>query len=76
MDLTVQSEENLHYMIEEIKRKLQVVNVGAIRAEGFDLQHYEDIFDIYEMLNRQSRVSVREIEAIIAELSKFRKEEN
>ncbi|WP_078554732.1 DUF1128 domain-containing protein [Bacillus alkalicellulosilyticus] len=73
MDLTVKTEENLYYMIEEIKKKLQVVNGGAIRPEGFDVKHYDDIHDIYSMVMRQNSVSVRELDAIITELSKLRK---
>ncbi|WP_096199143.1 DUF1128 domain-containing protein [Bacillus sp. FJAT-45350] len=73
MDLSVKKYENMEFMIEEIKKKLQVVNSGVILAEYFTLENYEDIHDIYEMVNRKASVSVSEIEAIISELGKLRK---
>ncbi|MGO4887813.1 DUF1128 domain-containing protein [Anaerobacillus sp. MEB173] len=73
MDLTVQSKENIEYMIEKIKDKLQVVNGGAIRAESFDTEEYEELKDIYEMIIKKQSFSVSEIDAIITEIGKLRK---
>ena len=46
MDLSQQSPENVNYMIEEIKTKLRMVNVDAMKAEHFNASQYEDLRDL------------------------------
>ncbi|MCA0990198.1 DUF1128 domain-containing protein [Pseudalkalibacillus hwajinpoensis] len=72
MDLTIKSEENLTYMVESIKEKMQVINSGMIKPESFDLSSYDDIYEIYVMLNKKQSLSVAEMQAILAELGKLR----
>ncbi len=72
MDLTNKSEENLAYMVESIKEKMQVINSGMIKPESFDLSSYDDIYEIYVMLNKKQSLSVAEMQAILAELGKLR----
>ncbi|MGB7999989.1 MAG: DUF1128 domain-containing protein [Anaerobacillus sp.] len=72
MDLTIKSEENLAFMVESIKEKMQVINSGMIKPEAFDLSSYEDIHEIYVMLNKKQSLSVAEMQAILAELGKLR----
>ncbi|WP_165995364.1 DUF1128 domain-containing protein [Bacillus sp. Cs-700] len=72
MDLTNKSEENLAYMVESIKEKMQVINSGMIKPESFDLSSYDDIYEIYVMLNKKESLSVAEMQAILAELGKLR----
>ncbi|MYL63758.1 DUF1128 family protein [Bacillus hwajinpoensis] len=72
MDLTIKSEENLAYMVESIKEKMQVINSGMIKPESFDLSSYDDIYEIYVMLNKKQSLSVAEMQAILAELGKLR----
>ncbi len=43
MDLSKQSPENVDFMIEEIKTKLRMVNVDAMKAEHFNSSEYEDL---------------------------------
>ncbi|MBU8907044.1 DUF1128 domain-containing protein [Desertibacillus haloalkaliphilus] len=73
MNLTEQSRENIEYMINEIIKKLQVVNAGAMKAESFDTDAYEDLKDIYEMVMSKSSFSVSEMDAIVSELGRLRK---
>ncbi|WP_100373235.1 DUF1128 domain-containing protein [Bacillus sp. FJAT-45037] len=73
MDLTSTSRENIEFMIEEIKGKLQIVNAGALKAQSFDTDQYEDLHEIYEMIMSKSSFSVSELDAIISELGKMRK---
>lgn len=73
MDLTKKSEENMAVMIEQIKTKLKVVSVSAIRPEHFDVERYEDIKDIYEVVTEKDKFSISEVEAIVSELGKLRK---
>ncbi|MBO8177930.1 MAG: DUF1128 domain-containing protein [Bacillus sp. (in: Bacteria)] len=73
MDLSVKSVENVEYMIEKIKEKLKVVNMGAIKPEHFDENLYEELRDIYEMVMKRSSFSPSEMQAIAEELGSLRK---
>ncbi|RSL31393.1 DUF1128 domain-containing protein [Salibacterium salarium] len=73
MNLEEQTQENLNFMVEEIAKKLQVVNSSAIQPENFDLNQYDDIKDLYDMLDNKDKVSVSEMDAIISELGKLKK---
>mgnify|MGYP005759692967 CR=1 FL=1 len=73
MDLTVGSRENIEFMLEEIKRKLQIVNAGALKASSFETEKYEDLRDIYEHVMGKNSFSVSEMDAIVTELGRLRK---
>jgi uncharacterized protein YfkK (UPF0435 family) len=73
MDLSTTSRDNIEFMIEEIKRKLQIVNAGALNAKSFDTDQYGDLRDIYEMIIKKDSFSVSELDAIVSELGKMRK---
>ena len=45
MDLTKPSQENVVYMIEQMKDKLRMVNVDAMKSEHFSEENYEDLLD-------------------------------
>jgi uncharacterized protein YfkK (UPF0435 family) len=46
---------------------------AAIKADHFDVNMYEDLKDIYELVMSKERFSISEIEAIVSELGKLRK---
>lgn len=73
MDLQEATEKNLAFMIEKMADKLQIINRSLLEPEDFDIQAYQDIKNIYEMIHNKPTISVSEIHAIIDELSKFRK---
>lgn len=73
MDLSKQSPENVDYMIEEIKTKLRMVNVDAMKAEHFNTSEYEDLREIYEMVKNRDNFSPNEMQAIASELGSLRK---
>lgn len=64
--------EELSRMIEEIKRKLQIVNGAAIKPESFSLNKYDEIEEIYEMVISKSNFSVSEMDAIVSELGQMK----
>lgn len=72
MDLTIKNEENIDHMLTIIKKKLQLVNQDVLRAEAFSTDHYDELFDIYQLVERQSSFSVREMEGILDELKVIR----
>jgi len=73
MDLSKQSPENVSFMIEEIKSKLRMVNVDAMKAEHFNASQYEDLHELYEMVANREKFSTSEMQAIATELGSLRK---
>lgn len=68
LDLTVQSTENIAFMVEAIKEKLRMVNAGAVRPENFNTEMYEDLLDIYNHVMKRETFSISEMQAITEEL--------
>lgn len=73
LNLSEPSEHNLAYIIEEIKTKLKMAAVSAIKPGHFDIEQYEDIYEIYEVIMSKSAFSISEMEALVTELGKLRK---
>jgi uncharacterized protein YfkK (UPF0435 family) len=73
MDLKVANDENIHFMLEEIKDKLQLVNRDVLRSDSISLDHYEDLYDLHKLVMKKSSFSVREMEGILDELRGLRK---
>ncbi|MEK5186450.1 DUF1128 domain-containing protein [Solibacillus sp. FSL R5-0691] len=73
MDLSNPSQQNVVYMIEQIKEKLRMVNVDAMQSSSFDEEKYEDLQYLYEMVMKRDSFSPSEMNAIVAELGALRK---
>ncbi|RUL51599.1 DUF1128 domain-containing protein [Lysinibacillus antri] len=73
MDLTKPNQENVVYMIEQIKEKLRMVNVDAMRSDDFPEDNYEDLMYLYEMVMKRNSFSPSEMQAIVSELGALRK---
>lgn len=72
MDLTTPSAENITYMIEQIKGKLRMVNVDAMKADSFNTNKYDELVYIYKMVMKRDHISANEIELIVSELGALR----
>lgn len=72
MDLSVSSIENIQFMIDGICKKLNMASGGLIKPEHFDIQRYEDIKDIYDIIMNKENISISEMEAIATEIGKMR----
>lgn len=72
MDLTKPSRENIIFMLEQIKEKLRMANLDAMKADRFDTNSYDDLHFIYQMVIKRNHISSNEIEAIVAELGALR----
>ncbi|MCK1994023.1 DUF1128 domain-containing protein [Peribacillus muralis] len=72
MDLTQNTAESVEFMVDAIKDKLKVMNFGAIKSTHFDIDMYEELHDIYQMVMKKTNFSVREMEAIAEELGRLR----
>ncbi|MEW9050943.1 MAG: DUF1128 domain-containing protein [Neobacillus sp.] len=73
MNLSQKTTENVEYMIEQIKEKLKVLNLGAIKPSHFDEEMYEELKEIYEMVLRKPSFSPNEMQALVEELGNLRK---
>ena len=73
MDLSTPSQENVIYMIDQIKEKLRMVNGDAMQSTAFDEEKYEDLQYLYEMVMKRDSFSPSEMNAIVAELGTLRK---
>ncbi|SFM26661.1 DUF1128 domain-containing protein [Salibacterium qingdaonense] len=73
MGLEQPTEDNLNFMVEEIGKKLQVVNASAFEPGNFDISHYDEIKEMYDMIESKENISVSEMDAIISELGRIKK---
>jgi uncharacterized protein YfkK (UPF0435 family) len=73
MDLTENTLENADYIIDQIKTKLRMASGAALSAKQFDLELYEDLKDIYDLVKSKPYFSVSEMDAIVLELGRLRK---
>jgi len=72
-NLDQQTQENVEIMIEAIKTKLRMASGAAMQASNFSVDQYEDIKDLYDIVNGKDRFSISEVEALVSELGKLRK---
>lgn len=73
MDLSIQSEENLAFILQELGKKLGIVNQIIIKPEDYDINRYDDLKDLYDMVIQKGKLTVSETEAFIDELRSVRK---
>ena len=73
LNLSEKTLENVEYMIEQIKEKLKVLNLGAIKSSHFDEEMYEELKEIYEMVMKKPSFSPNEMQALVEELGNLRK---
>lgn len=72
-NLSEKSIENVEFMIEGIKEKLKVLNLGAIKPSHFDEEMYEELKDIYDLVMKKDSFSPNEMQALVEELGNLRK---
>ncbi|AUS09787.1 DUF1128 domain-containing protein [Laceyella sacchari] len=69
MNLETATRENLEHIVKEIKDSLKIVNAAIITADDFKLEQYEELLDIYRMIEKkQGRLTMMEIEGVLDEL--------
>ncbi|MFC7441933.1 DUF1128 domain-containing protein [Laceyella putida] len=73
MNLATPTRENLEFVVNEIKGNLKVVNAAIITADDFKLEQYEELLDIYHMIEKkQGRLTMMEIEGVLDELRELK----
>jgi Uncharacterized protein conserved in bacteria len=70
-DLREPTEGNIAFMIEAIKSKLRMAAGAALQASRFPLEHYEEIRELYELVQAKPHFSVSEVEALVSELGRL-----
>jgi uncharacterized protein YfkK (UPF0435 family) len=73
VSLNEATEQNLALLINGLAENLKVINRAILDPDHYDLSHYEEIKNIYDMVKRKGNLSVPEIHAILDELSRLRK---
>ncbi|AGX02713.1 MULTISPECIES: DUF1128 domain-containing protein [Bacillus] len=73
MNLSEKSTANVEYMIEQIKEKLKVLNLGAIKPSHFDEEMYTELKEIYDLVMKKDSFSPNEMQALVEELGNLRK---
>ncbi|GLX66285.1 DUF1128 domain-containing protein [Paenibacillus glycanilyticus] len=72
VNLEEQTQQNVEFMIETIKTKLRMATAAAMQASHFNVDQYEDIRDLYEVVASKDKFSISEVEALVSELGKLR----
>lgn len=71
--LSQQKAAEVNQLIEDISQKLNMLNIGVIKAEDFSPDKYEDIEFLHQMVMKKSSFSPSEMQAIASELKSLRK---
>ncbi|MDA1477213.1 DUF1128 domain-containing protein [Bacillus changyiensis] len=64
---------DLNKMIDEISQKLNMLNIGVIKAEDFSNEKLEDLEYLHQMIMKKKTFSPSEMRAIAEELAALRK---
>lgn len=67
------SQENLAVMLHELAEHLNVANRGLFDAEDYDLNKYEDLKLLHQVIMNKSKLSTMESQAFVDELATIRK---
>ncbi|BAC13483.1 DUF1128 domain-containing protein [Oceanobacillus iheyensis] len=73
MNLDQPSTENMKYILDTLAEELQIVNRSIMEVEDYNLDKYEDLKMMYEMVKTKGQLSALEKQAFIQELSSIRK---
>ncbi|UOQ47907.1 DUF1128 domain-containing protein [Gracilibacillus caseinilyticus] len=73
MHLEEKTEANLTYIIQEMGKMLQVVNESIMNPDDYDMEHYDELKELYDLLKMKGSLTVAETQAFIAELRQYRK---
>lgn len=72
MDLSTASQENLQYILNELSEKLNVANRILMDEKHYDLNKYDDLKDLYDIVLTRPQLTLAETDAFIDELRNIR----
>ncbi|MEC5422724.1 DUF1128 domain-containing protein [Virgibacillus sp. C22-A2] len=73
MNLDYPSQENLKFILDELTKRLNIVNRSIMDAEDYDIDKYHDLKLMYDMVLYKDQLSASESQAFIEELRTVRK---
>lgn len=73
MNLDNPSKENLSYILDALADKLSVANRSLLDPEDYDLEKYDDLKLMHDMVMNKENLSASETQAFIDELRTVRK---
>ncbi|MFD1038017.1 DUF1128 domain-containing protein [Virgibacillus byunsanensis] len=73
MNLENPTQENLKFLLDELADRLKVVNRTIMDPEDYDIDKYDDIKFMYDMIVQKGHLSASEAQAFIDELRSVRK---
>ncbi|RCW70747.1 DUF1128 domain-containing protein [Saliterribacillus persicus] len=73
MNLEEANQENLSFIINEMAERLQVVNRSIMDPDDYNLDNYDELKSLYQMIEQKGSLSVSETQAFIEELKNYRK---
>ncbi|RLL45287.1 DUF1128 domain-containing protein [Oceanobacillus piezotolerans] len=73
MSLETASQANLKIILDQLADYLNVVNRGLLDADDYDLNKYDELKSMYDMVVKKGRLSSSEAQAFIEELANIRK---
>lgn len=60
--------EKVSLLLEDIKEKMKMVNVGALQAVPLTQNKYEELEDVHYLVMKRDSLSISEIDAIVQEI--------
>lgn len=73
MSFDVANQENLSLMLNELADHLNVANRGLFDAEDYDLNKYNDLKLLHQVIINKGKLSALETQAFVDELATIRK---
>jgi uncharacterized protein YfkK (UPF0435 family) len=73
MGLETPTKENLKVILDELAEHLNVVNRIIMDPKDYDLDKYDELKMMYDMVKQKGRLSTSETQAFIDELRSVRK---
>ncbi|WP_079529816.1 DUF1128 domain-containing protein [Halobacillus hunanensis] len=73
MSLQEPTQDNLNIIINDMADRLQVVNRSLMDPEDYDLNKYDEIKSLHDIVEMKGQLSVSEIQAFVQELGQYRK---
>ena len=72
MSLHQPTMNNLKAILHYIQNRLQVMNSELFHTDHFSLDQYDELYEIYLLLQYKEQLSIAEVSALVDELGKLR----
>ncbi|HLQ84220.1 MAG TPA: DUF1128 family protein [Pseudogracilibacillus sp.] len=73
MNLNEPTQENLKYILNELAERLDIANRILVDEKDYDINRYEDLKFMYDVVVQKQQLSINEKHAFIDELRSVRK---